>query len=1012
MMSVRVLVSFSVLVSATPAVAGEARLMFFRGGDAKGVVRSIDVPPGAAIEERAATVLRALVAGPTTVESASGIRSAIPPGTTVDDVAVDGAAVTVTFGMSELPPASDAARWDEIQHQAINTLSALQPGLREFSFDLHKDGRTIPLNRHLEIPRPVFPGDRAPQYIRPDSAPQGTLSGKRIAISPGHGWYWTGSGWTTQRGDTGGLIEDFLTADVCLHWLVPYLEKAGAHVIVARERDLNTREVIANNSGTGYAETGMWSDGSSAGGYKDDYRVSQTSPSGGSEAVWTVALPEPGNYRVSLWYAAGTNRVTGARFSVVHGGGEETFSVNQRIDGATWAYLDPFFFGETAVIKLSNLSADTGYVIADAVRLGGGKGSINRGGGVSGKPRWQEAARYFTQFAGAPASVYEGNGAGAADNSNDVVSRPLFANWSGAELFLSVHTNAFDGTATGTETFIYNGGATAGSDTLRHLVNSQIVGDVRAEWDPDWINRGEKSANFGEVREIQGMPAALTELAFHDGTNGVSDNEYLHNARFKRLLGRAMYRAIAKYFDSGAPLITEPPEGIMIANNGAGALTVSWKAVSGAVAYRLYVSADGKGFGPGLPVAGTSHTLSNLAPGATVFAKVTAVNAGGESFPSRIVAARVADGRGWVPLLLVHAYDRLDSRVQIDENPGTWLVPHAASASTAGYFFDGAAHDALAGESALAPYRAVDWIAGRESTADETFSTAEQAMVARYLDGGGAIFVSGTEVAWDLGAKGTAADQAFLKDYLKAAYATDDAGTYSVEAVPGGIFEGITPFSFDDGTHGTYNAAFPDTVSPQGSLSALQYAGGKGIAGVAHSGTFKLVYFGFPFETIFNETSAVEVMGRVLKFLVGDPPAGPDGGTATDGATDSAMPDAGWLDAGGETGNDDSSFADASSGDVSHPSDASDPSDVSDAGVDAARVCNEGASRCAGDDMVETCIAGAWLRAAACGPGTACSSGACVPLVRDSGTAGDEEGVPSEVSEGSEGGCGCTTIAF
>ncbi|MBI5528511.1 MAG: N-acetylmuramoyl-L-alanine amidase [Deltaproteobacteria bacterium] len=993
-----------VVLSSSSAFASDVRLMFFRGGDAKAVVRNIDFSKGASDRERVAAILRALVAGPNSEEASSGFRSAFPAGTGVDRVEVSGNRAAITFGMDNPPPPADAARWDEIQAQVINTLSSSDPDLRDFHFNLHTRGRVVPLRDFLKIDRPAFPREGVARFIRPDSAPTGTLSGKRIAISPGHGWYFnTSLGWTTQRGDTNGLIEDFLTADICLHWLVPYLEKAGAHVIVARERDLNTREAIADNSGAGYAETGTWSDGSSAGGFKDDYRVSQTSPSGGSEAVWTIALPEPGTYRVSLWYLAGSNRVAGARFSVVHGGGEEAFTVNQRIDGATWAYLDPFFFGDTAVVKLSNLSAETGYVVADAVRFGGGKGSINRGGGVSGKPRWQEAARYFTQFAGAPASVYEGNGSGAADNSNDVVSRPLFANWAGADLFLSVHTNAFDGTATGTETFIYNGGATPGSDTLRRLVNSQIVGDIRGEWDPDWINRGEKSANFGEVREIQGMPAALTELAFHDGTDGVPDNEYLHNAKFKRLLGRAMYRAIAKYIDSGAPLITEPPEAVAIANSGPGALTVSWKAVSGAASYRVYVSADGKGFGPGIAESGTSHVLSNLAPGAAVFAKVTAVNDGGESFPSKTVAARVADARGWVPLLLVHAYDRIDSRVQIDENPGTWLVPHAAAAAAAGYFFDGATHDALGDASMLARYKAVDWIAGRESTTDETFSAAEQALVRSYLDGDGAMFVTGTEIAWDLGAKGTAADQAFLRDYLKAAYATDDAGTYSVEPVPGGIFEGVSPFSFDDGTHGTYNAPFPDTLSPQGSLPALQYAGGKGTAGVAYSGTFKLVYFGFPFETIYNDASAVEVMGRVLKFLIGDAPPEPDGGTAD--AADGGP----TIDDGGDAGAD--AFLDAGS-DVSFDDaqDGSYPSDASDAGPDAGRVCNEGASRCAGTDSVETCINGTWLGAAACGAGTFCSGGSCVPLPRDAGAAGEREGTPSEAPEGGEGGCGCTTI--
>ena len=212
------------IACAFPAIASadHVRVMFYRGGDAKATARRIELLKGATKAESVAAILRALVAGPTAAELDAGYRSAFPTGTTVDAVAVDGSAVTVTLAMEAPPPATAAAQWDELQAQVINTLGAAHPDLRDFTFNIKSKGRVTPLNDLLRLPRLLPPPrDGGSRFIRPETAPKGTLSGKRVAISPGHGWYWTGSGWTTQRGDTGGLIEDFLTADICLHWLVP-----------------------------------------------------------------------------------------------------------------------------------------------------------------------------------------------------------------------------------------------------------------------------------------------------------------------------------------------------------------------------------------------------------------------------------------------------------------------------------------------------------------------------------------------------------------------------------------------------------------------------------------------------------------------------------------------------------------------------------------------------------------------------------------------------------------------
>src|SRR6185436_2683321 len=176
-----------------------------------------------------------------------------------------------------------------------------------------------------------------------------------------------------------------------------------------------------------------------------------------------------------------------------------------------------------------------------------------------------------------------------------------------------------------------------------------------------------------------------------------------------------------------------------------------------------------------------------------------------------------------------------------------------------GVGFDSCENEAVAGDQVrLTNYAAVIWAAGNESTADETFSAAEQTRISDYLARGGRLFVSGSEIAWDLDRDSgpTAADRAFLNNVLRAdlgGNANDDAGTNFFGAAPLGIFNGNASAKFDDGTAGIYNVDFPDRLTLVGSDPALLYSGGMGNAGVQYEDSVtgsKLVYWGFPFETI------------------------------------------------------------------------------------------------------------------------------------------------------------------
>jgi murein DD-endopeptidase MepM/ murein hydrolase activator NlpD len=223
-------------------------------------------------------------------------------------------------------------------------------------------------------------------------------------------------------------------------------------------------------------------------------------------------------------------------------------------------------------------------------------------------------------------------------------------------------------------------------------------------------------------------------------------------------------------------------------------------------------------------------------------------------------------------ILIVDGFDRWTGSASWKQPFHNFVSYYGKAIAKNKHGFDSCANEAiLSGKVSLQQYDAVFWLLGDESTADETFSDAEQALVKAYLENGGRLFVSGSEIAWDLGAKGSANDIAFLKDYLKAQYAGDASEYYQADGASKSIFEGIR---FEYGS-APYTEDFPDYITAaSGSIPALVYGNGR-IAGVQYAGTFgnsaqigKVIYLAFPFETISSETAQQEIVRKALSFLL------------------------------------------------------------------------------------------------------------------------------------------------
>jgi N-acetylmuramoyl-L-alanine amidase len=781
-----------------------------------------------------------------------------------------------------------------------------KPAADTSSFE-NSQGETVP----VEVDADATAGTTSQPPIAAQARPQGALTGKTVYVSAGHGWQWTGSAWRTQRppypdastGYYGPIIEDHNNAEVVNQYLLRYLWNAGADVWTARERDMNPHEDIVDNNESGFSTSGAWGtvDGS---GYLNRYLQAATDSGGSATATWTSdPVPSNGTYSLYVWYASGSDRTSDARYTVQHAGGSTVLTVDQTHHGHTWRYVGrfPVSGGQRLVVTLSSQSATSGrIVVADAIRVGGGwfdDGDLASNGGPvettaptgANEPWWEVASYYHVQRLGADPDNFS--------YFNDVVARPMWARWEHANtgddaVFISWHTNGYNGhntTAWGTVSYIHDYKAVAGSAALRHAIHSELINDFRAGWDPAWRDIGEYSKDLGELRELwdsnpsNAIPGVLLEIAYHDH---VENTDALKDPRFALISARAVYQGIVKYYGSGLPLLPEPPTHLVVRNHGPGQVKVSWRPspVDGsdlvgdaAESYRVYTSPDGFGWDNGRVVHGTETILTGLQEDALIFVRVTGVNAGGESFPTPVLAAR-SSGDGAARTLLVNAFDRIDRHGTILEddpiygynarlfpdqiNSFDYVIQHAENIP---YPFDSAVNEAVAdGDLGLGSYGVLDWISGEESTGFDTFNAAEQAAVRTYLDDGGALFVSGAEIGWDLVSRANGID--FYHDYLRADMVGDDAGTYQVDPTSGGIFAGLGSFSFNE----RYDVDFPDQLAPRGgSVAALNYVGGSGgVAALQYDGggCRRLVYMGFPFETIAASKRAA-VMSRVFEFM-------------------------------------------------------------------------------------------------------------------------------------------------
>ncbi len=381
-------------------------------------------------------------------------------------------------------------------------------------------------------------------------------------------------------------------------------------------------------------------------------------------------------------------------------------------------------------------------------------------------------------------------------------------------------------------------------------------------------------------------------IALHFGKDSFSCNDTYWDDEYHQ--GRYTYFAtmLDRYWNESAisnavqgdsiPHYINPPSQypghICVLAQDTHSLLIKCDTVKHADRYVAYISTDGSSFTDSAEAASNEILVDNLTEGQIYYFRVKAANAAGSSELSKHLYAGVPSANPQ-QVLIVNGFDRGTN------NRYDYVRFYAGPVSKRGYGFSYVLNESVIdGKVSLNDYQTVIWILGDESTADETFSKTEQNYVKSFLKKGGNLFVSGSEIGWDLDHKGDSSDRSFYHNYLKAQYVDDapdgkKATYYACQAIPGGLFDGLPDFSFDNGKHGTFDVDWPDAIKPlNGAKAILRYKGAKtsNIAGILFEGTFpggsaegKLVNMGVPFETIYYSDKRDTLMSKVFSFFEG-----------------------------------------------------------------------------------------------------------------------------------------------
>ena len=326
-------------------------------------------------------------------------------------------------------------------------------------------------------------------------------------------------------------------------------------------------------------------------------------------------------------------------------------------------------------------------------------------GTTSGLPRHLEGARYYAQWAGLPDTLVSREH-GLGDYNDDLRSRSYLLNvLAGGSTYvpdtLGRHVPIEMQFALHTDAGFHRNGSIYGSLSIatpyddygkkayrsgldrkaseRYATNmlSHVAQDLSRTFNVNWPQREVRIKNYSETRSPQ-VPSVILELLSHQNFR---DMVYAHDPNFKFTAARAIYKTILREIYSshqaGDPIIQPlPVEGMGVHLRGGKAL-IRWTAVRDSLEptawpdnFVLYTRKGQDDWDNGVLTNGRTSMEIPIQSGVHYQFKVTALNDGGESFPSEPVSIYLAEhgNREKIPtILVVNGFDRLSGPARIED---------------------------------------------------------------------------------------------------------------------------------------------------------------------------------------------------------------------------------------------------------------------------------------------------------------------------------------------------------
>ena len=294
--------------------------------------------------------------------------------------------------------------------------------------------------------------------------------------------------------------------------------------------------------------------------------------------------------------------------------------------------------------------------------------------------------------------------------------------------------------------------------------------------------------------------------------------------------------------------------------------------------YRIKYGADVFHLSDSLTIHNSQTELTGFVAEDLYYFKVCALDSNDQAgHYTRLLAA--SDQNSYQTLLIVDDF-------------GSWrqtaalIIPHAEDFYSLGYGISSITGSGPATQMIEADsFTVVDWFCADAGKFNEVLDQQQQEVIKTYLENGGNLLISGSNIGFNISAYGDSDDKSFYQNYLKAAFFDDSpddktATFYEIEPSIPGLFSGLRSMHFDDGSHDLYNVREPDMIAAyKGGNSGFIFSDVSSRfkdACVYYDGNFgdsqqsgRLVYLTVPYETLYTESERRQFLNRIIEFFDG-----------------------------------------------------------------------------------------------------------------------------------------------